>query len=106
MLGTIANPYGWIAQADILLVPSLYEGYGLVAVEAAVVRTRVVPTNVPGLREIARMIGETSYALDAEVIATAVQTAVSEDYTFNFDPSVYSIEETARAYKAVLEGRA
>lgn len=41
-----------MAQADVFVVPSLYEGYGRVALEAMACGTPVIASNVGGLKEI------------------------------------------------------
>ena len=40
------NPYGYLKTADCVLFPSLSEGYGLVPMEASIVGTPVIMTNV------------------------------------------------------------
>lgn len=42
----------WMAGFDVLVVPSLYEGFGLVAAEGQAVGVPVVVTNVEGLNEV------------------------------------------------------
>lgn len=53
-LGHRDDPRQFVANADVLLVTSLYEGFGLVAVEAMSVGTPVVANNIPGLNEVVR----------------------------------------------------
>jgi glycosyltransferase involved in cell wall biosynthesis len=47
----------WYASFDVLLVPSLFEGFGRVAVEALAVGTAVIGNDVPGLAGILDEIG-------------------------------------------------
>jgi glycosyltransferase involved in cell wall biosynthesis len=76
-VGAAANPYGWMRQADVVIVPSLYEGFGLVAAEARAIGARLVATDVPGLREIVPLLGGTlvpagdEAALAAAIVAEA-----------------------------------
>lgn len=51
-VGHVEDPRRWMASADVVLVPSLWEGFGLVAVEAATVGTTVVASDATGLREL------------------------------------------------------
>ena len=47
----------WYASVDVLLVPSLFEGFGRVAVEALAVGTPVIGNDVPGLAGILTEVG-------------------------------------------------
>lgn len=46
------NPYKYMKNAKVLLMPSIYEGFGLVAVEAMLLGLPVVCFPVGGLKEI------------------------------------------------------
>lgn len=51
--GQLANPYPWMRHAQLLCIPSLYEGLPNVAVEAMCLHTPVVATDCSGsLREL------------------------------------------------------
>ena len=45
LLGEIKNPYPYIRQADICLIPSYYEGYGMIAQEAKILNKRILATD-------------------------------------------------------------
>jgi len=45
--GFQSNPYPWIAAADVLVLPSRYEGFGLVLVEAMALAVPVVASDCP-----------------------------------------------------------
>ena len=47
--GFMENPYGILNASKILCMPSVWEGYGLVAVEALALGIPVVSTGVGGL---------------------------------------------------------
>jgi glycosyltransferase involved in cell wall biosynthesis len=71
----------WLANADIILVPSRVEPFGNVAVEAALARRPVIASAVQGLREIVRA-GDTGVLVaadDSEAVADAV-IAMSGDW--------------------------
>ena len=53
----------WYRSADVCLVPSRSESFGLVALEAAACGTPVVATNVGGLRSLVDH-GQTGYLVD------------------------------------------
>lgn len=51
MEGFHSNPYPYIKRAKLLMIPSCWEGFGLVAVEALALGTPVLAAPVGGLRE-------------------------------------------------------
>jgi glycosyltransferase involved in cell wall biosynthesis len=61
-----------IAAADAVVMPSLYESFGLVAVEAMAAMTPAIVTNVDGFREV---VGNSRSAL---VVEPASSTALAE----------------------------
>lgn len=52
LLGFIENPYPYIAQSDILIVTSDYEGYSLVLAEALILGKQIVSTKCNGPSEL------------------------------------------------------
>lgn len=52
LLGFEENPYKYMANTKVLVIPSVYEGFGLVAVEAMILGVPVVCTAVGGLLNI------------------------------------------------------
>lgn len=74
-----ANPYPWIAAAELLVLCSDHEGLPNVLIEALACGTRVVSTDCPsGPREI--LVGELAQGLvpcnDIEALAAAMQAAL------------------------------
>mgnify|MGYP002622397705 CR=1 FL=1 len=58
MPGHVSDIHPYLAAADIFLMPSLWEGFGLAAVEAMNASLPMVVSDVPGLREVAGADGE------------------------------------------------
>lgn len=52
MIGFNENPYAFMKAAKVLIMPSVYEGFGLVAVESMILGTPVICTPVGGLIDI------------------------------------------------------
>ena len=50
-MGESRNPMGWVASADVVVQPSVWEGWGMTVSEALVLRKPVVATDLPVLRE-------------------------------------------------------
>lgn len=70
-------------EADVLLVPSRWEGFGLVAIEAMQAGTAVFASRVGGLQDIVRE-GETGRLFtpgDAEAIVAAIRSTTREALT-------------------------
>lgn len=59
-LGAVADPASFYARLDALIVPSRYEGFGYVAVEAALAGLPVIASDASSLREIV-IDGETGW---------------------------------------------
>lgn len=51
LLGIKENPYPYIKQSDLFLLPSLYEGFPTVTIEAEILGKFIVATDVCGIRE-------------------------------------------------------
>lgn len=60
-----SNPLPYYAVADLLLVPSLYEGYGLVIIEALAAGKPVLSTDVGVAREAGALVAETRHFTEA-----------------------------------------
>ena len=52
MLGFQENPYSYLKNSKLLVMPSAWEGFGLVAVEAMILGKPVVCSGVGGLKNI------------------------------------------------------
>jgi glycosyltransferase involved in cell wall biosynthesis len=103
-LGALDNPYSWMAEADVVIVPSTYEGFGLVVAEARSLDARVVATNVPGLREVVGLVGGSLVAAgDATSLAAAIVEAVeSGTHQVCGELSSLAPASVARRYREAL----
>ena len=78
-LGAVSNPYPLMREADVLVLPSMEEGFGLVAVEAAALGVPFVGSAVGGLREVCEVLGHRTFPVgDQHALAAAVVDAVSD----------------------------
>lgn len=78
LLGSIDNPYPYIKHASLVVVPSLFEGLGLVAIEAQVLGVPVVATRCGGLDEVLEH-GEMGVLCDAtkDSLACSIRKVLS-----------------------------
>ncbi len=66
--------------ADILVAPSLYEGFGLTLLEAMACGTAVVAANITAIPEVVGDAGILTDPMDVDAIATAIQNLQSDDH--------------------------
>lgn len=64
-----------MTYADVFLLPSLFEGFGLVAIEASAAFLPIVGSNVPGLTEAVKA-GETAFLHDVQDIDGMAQSVI------------------------------
>jgi glycosyltransferase involved in cell wall biosynthesis len=106
------NPYPYFKHADLFVLPSRWEGFGLVAIEALAVGTPVVATDCPGaVREIlagcpiARLVPPSDPQALARAIIAALKSAQS-----GFEPhqsldsflSRFDVKTVLREYEEIL----
>ena len=111
LLGTIRHPekWAWLGNADLIVMPSRFEPYGHVALEALALGRRLIVTKVGGLQYIAA-----PYAILAEPnpesLSEAMQIALNEDYRFapaNFSALSWQTvaQKTFEVYDEVIQQR-
>lgn len=80
-LGWQDNVYPVLASLDVFLAPSLWEGFGLVLLEAMAYRLPIISTRVSAIPEIV-LDGQTGWLVpprDADALATALRAALTDD---------------------------
>ena len=87
LVGSISNPLSLIEESDLLVLPSDYEGFGLVIVEALALGTTVVSTDCPS--GPAEIIGDNEFGYLCKVNDPS-DLAAKIDYARknNFNPSL------------------
>ena len=80
LLGFTRDVQGLLSAADILAMPSNWEGFGLAATEAMAVGLPVIATRVPGLRDVVKD-GETGILIDRKDVVGLAEAIhqLSED---------------------------
>jgi glycosyltransferase involved in cell wall biosynthesis len=108
LVGFVANPYPYIKKANLLVVPSRWEGFGNVVVEALACGTRVLSTDCPGPREILQngKLGKLVPVDNVELLADALKECLIDPATQQpVDPEYidsFSVERSVRCYLRVL----
>jgi glycosyltransferase involved in cell wall biosynthesis len=118
-LGFVSDVRGVLSAADMLVMPSRWEGFGLAAAEAMAASLPVVATDVPGLRDVVQR-GVTGLLVprdDPAALASAIRQ-LSDDAETRRQMGqagrervdrLYPIEATIRAhedlYETIADGR-
>lgn len=84
LLGSQANPFPYLKQADLLILPSKYESFGLVIMEAMLLNVPVIATATTGAKYVTQ---NGKYACCVENDDDALQNAI---YQFLKDPKSYN----------------
>lgn len=90
LLGKKENPYPYLKQADIVVLPSYYEGYGMVLEEAKILDKYIIITNT-GAREAVQGY---SKSLVVENSEKGLQEGIQEVIT----QKIYQKEEKTKKY--------
>lgn len=97
-------------SADVIILSSHYEGFGLVAVEGMAARKPVVATNIPGLAEVVENAGILFPHGNEKVLAEIIKKLMTnkEYYQEVADKCVqraaeYDIQKTVQAYMQVYK---
>jgi glycosyltransferase involved in cell wall biosynthesis len=91
-VGEYQDVTAWITLAHTVLVPSRWEGFGLIIAEAAYLGARVITSDALGVREIAHKVGAIICSLDSECFAQAIlrpniRAAQDRSWVKDFDPA-------------------
>ena len=78
-IGFKENPYPYLKTARVLCVSSDYEGYGLAAEEAKLLKTVVVANDVGGLHDLLKNTG-ILYSTDEEAVSEIKRLLTDENY--------------------------
>jgi glycosyltransferase involved in cell wall biosynthesis len=93
------------------ILPSLYEGFGLTALEAMACNTPVIASDISAMREILNDAALFVNPLDVNGIANAMQSLLDDPALANAlrdrglrQSKMFSWNETARKTRSLLEG--
>jgi N-acetyl-alpha-D-glucosaminyl L-malate synthase BshA len=74
-IGEEHDPVRWLSIADLFLLPSVQESFGLAALEAMACEVPVIASNVGGLPEIVRQ-GVTGYTCEPDDVTQMARVAI------------------------------
>jgi glycosyltransferase involved in cell wall biosynthesis len=109
LCGFVANPYPYMARADLFVLSSRYEGLGNVLIEALACGCPVVSTDCPsGPREIldGGRFGALVPVGDAEALATTMAETLdhpSDRELLRARGRMFNLEQTAQEYASILQ---
>ena len=107
--GFVENPYPYMAHADLFAFTSLWEGLGLVLVEALALGTPVVSTDCPsGPSEILQQgrFGQLVPVGDAKALASAMEAALEDSRPRDFFQQAaqpYTVSAATDAYLLAMD---
>lgn len=79
LVGATPNPYSYMAQSDVYVSTSIYEGLSTTTIEALILNKPCVVTNCTGMEEIL-CDGEKTYGIIVPIDKTAVADAIEDLY--------------------------
>lgn len=105
MPGAYSNPFPILALSDCLVLPSLYEGLGMVLLEAMALEKNIIATDIPPVRELLTAAYGTLTEATPQALAAAMQditkTAGTSDTQAQFASQQYS-EQALEQFYALL----
>ena len=103
------NPLPWMRAANVVALPSLYEGLPTVLIEALTVGTPCVATNCPtGPQQIAKSGGALYLVDNASPIgfANGIQDALdTKTQAASFDATPFTFKTAAQGMLSILNSR-
>ncbi|ROO26366.1 glycosyltransferase [Salinisphaera japonica] len=98
MVGWQDNIGDWLGYADLMLIPSRWEGFGLVAIEALSTGLPIVASDVSGLGDILRGCEAVDLVspVEPEVIAKAIERFAQRD-----DEQIRHLRSKARSHAEI-----
>lgn len=103
--GNLDNPYPVMKRADCLVFPSLYEGQGLVLLEAMSLGTFCIGSDIPAVREVLEGTGCWVVPAQVESLASAMGDYIEQrPCCTGFEPQKYVEHAGGQLWSALFSG--
>jgi glycosyltransferase involved in cell wall biosynthesis len=99
--GFVSNPWDFFDESDLLIIPSRFEGDGLVLVEALGNRIPFIATDIPDLRRFS--LENENYALNVEQFSSSIISNINSIQ--NFLPKENNIYEILKDREPAVVGQ-
>jgi len=110
LAGFVGNPFPFLARCAVFVLPSLWEGFALVVLEALACGAAIVATDCPGLPRELLGFGKFGRSVPVDDVGSMV-AAIQELMWSSPDRAAlveqarkYSIQNTARQYLELVDG--
>ena len=102
-LGWVENARAALAAADLFLMPSLYEGFSIAALEALALGLPAVLADTPGLSDLRAFFPQVRYwNLEAATLPGLIDSALDAAASF---PATVATDQAARCREMFSPGR-
>lgn len=107
LLGIKENPYPYIKQCDLFLLPSLYEGFPTVTIEAKILRKSILSTEVSGIREqLVNMKSDVIVENNYENLYRGLKYILRDKEIFshmNYNDNIQNIVDNDKKYNYIMD---
>ena len=106
LVGYDRNPYKYMAKADIFIMPSLWEGFGLVLLEAIALGIPVIASDCPSGPRVILNNGECGILVppdDYYALATSINQLINDNQLKQLTSAAFNRSEEFSAQKATKE---
>ncbi|RRV80968.1 CDP-glycerol glycerophosphotransferase family protein [Stutzerimonas stutzeri] len=104
LLGYVENPYPLFKRLDLFVLPSDYEGQGIVLLEALALGRPVIATDIPGPREILQEMGGLLVEPSLEGIRSGIERFLQNRLEIvEFDADAY-VRSAGQEFNNVIAG--
>jgi glycosyltransferase involved in cell wall biosynthesis len=101
----VDNPYPLMRRANVVVLPSVEEGFGLVALEAAALGVPFIGSDTGGLAELCGILGQPTFPVGDAVALASLITQLAAHGSPDVAPETlqqFELANVARAYRTLV----